>query len=148
MFIAWRHIHGIFAAAGAINVIWSWDHSHQYRYRATMASRWYPGNAYVDWVGIDGCLGGGQTVAQVKPRASLPSARPARRPTYAHAPGGATARRVMDGHPRPLTAATAQHVRLPAVWAPPTPSTTMSSRVRGGAGARPHRDGLRGAAMA
>jgi mannan endo-1,4-beta-mannosidase len=62
---AWRRIHGIFAAEGATNVIWSWDPSHQYRYRATMASRWYPGDAYVDWVGIDGYLGEGQTVAQV-----------------------------------------------------------------------------------
>jgi mannan endo-1,4-beta-mannosidase len=62
---AWRHIHGIFVAEGATNVIWSWDPSHQYRYRATMASLWYPGNAYVDWVGIDGYLGAGQTVAQV-----------------------------------------------------------------------------------
>jgi beta-mannanase len=62
---AWRHIHNIFVAEGATNVIWSWDPSHQYRYRATLASLWYPGNAYVDWVGIDGYLGSGQTVAQV-----------------------------------------------------------------------------------
>jgi mannan endo-1,4-beta-mannosidase len=62
---AWRHIHNIFVAEGATNVVWSWDPSHQYRYQATMASRWYPGSAYVDWVGIDGYLGRGQTVAQV-----------------------------------------------------------------------------------
>jgi hypothetical protein len=62
---AWRHIHDIFVAEGATNVIWSWDPSHQYRYRATMASLWYPGNAYVDWIGIDGYLGAGQTFAQV-----------------------------------------------------------------------------------
>ncbi len=62
---AWRHIHDIFVTEGATNVIWSWDPSHQYRYQATMASLWYPGNAYVDWVGIDGYLGPGQTFAQV-----------------------------------------------------------------------------------
>jgi hypothetical protein len=62
---AWRHIHDIFAEEGASNVIWSWDPSHQYRYRATMASAWYPGNAYVNWVGIDGYLGSGQTFGQV-----------------------------------------------------------------------------------
>ena len=63
---AWRHIHDIFVTEGATNVIWSWDPSHQYRYgAATKASLWYPGNAYVDWVGIDGYLGPGQTFAQV-----------------------------------------------------------------------------------
>jgi hypothetical protein len=62
---AWRHIHDIFVTEGATNVIWSWDPSHQYRYRGSRASRWYPGDAYVDWVGIDGYLRRGQTVAQV-----------------------------------------------------------------------------------
>jgi beta-mannanase len=62
---AWRHIHNIYVEEGATNVIWSWDPSHQFRYRATMASAWYPGNAYVDWVGIDGYLGRGQTFDQV-----------------------------------------------------------------------------------
>jgi len=59
---AWRHVHGIFATAGATNVIWSWDPSHQYDQVApgkvaSPASEWYPGNAYVDWVGVDGYLG-------------------------------------------------------------------------------------------
>jgi hypothetical protein len=62
---AWRRIHDIFLSEGATNVIWSWDPSHQYRYGATMASRWYPGNAYVDWVGIDGYLRTGQTFAEI-----------------------------------------------------------------------------------
>jgi Glycosyl hydrolase family 26 len=62
---AWRHVHDIFAAAGAGNVIWSWDPSHQYRYKGSLASRWFPGNRYVDWVGLDGYLGAGETFAQV-----------------------------------------------------------------------------------
>jgi mannan endo-1,4-beta-mannosidase len=62
---AWRRIHDIFAAQDATNVIWSWDPSHEYRYGATMASLWYPGDAYVDWIGIDGYLRAGQTFAQV-----------------------------------------------------------------------------------
>ena len=62
---AWRHIHDVFAAAGAGNVIWSWDPSHQYRSKASLASRWFPGNRYVDWVGVDGYLGAGETFAQV-----------------------------------------------------------------------------------
>jgi len=62
---AWRRIHDIFAAEGTTNVVWSWDPSHQYRYGATMASLWYPGDAYVDWVGIDGYLRPGETFAQI-----------------------------------------------------------------------------------
>ena len=63
---AWRHFHDVFAAAGVRNVIWSWDPTHQYsQYRpgrtATPACEWYPGNKYVDWIGIDGYLGSGQT---------------------------------------------------------------------------------------
>jgi Glycosyl hydrolase family 26 len=59
---AWRHVHSIFASIGANNVIWSWDPSHQYGKVVTgkvasPASKWYPGNAYVDWIGIDGYLG-------------------------------------------------------------------------------------------
>jgi mannan endo-1,4-beta-mannosidase len=61
---AWRHIHHVFALAGVKNVIWSWDPSHQYGNfapgkTASAASTWYPGNAYVDWIGLDGYLGYG-----------------------------------------------------------------------------------------
>ena len=63
---AWRHIHDIFAAGHVTNVIWSWDPSHQYRYLgASLASQWYPGDSYVDWIGIDGYLGHGQSFADV-----------------------------------------------------------------------------------
>ena len=67
---AWRHVHGIFATAGATNVIWSWDPTHQYsQYRpgevATPASEWYPGNKYVNWIGFDGYIGGGQTFKDI-----------------------------------------------------------------------------------
>jgi Glycosyl hydrolase family 26 len=62
---AWRHVHDIFAEAGANNVIWSWDPSHQYTVIngadgplvASPASQWYPGKKYVDWIGLDGYLG-------------------------------------------------------------------------------------------
>ena len=59
---AWRHIHDIFHSEGVINVIWSWDPSHQYQEVApgkvaTPASEWYPGSKYVDWIGLDGYLG-------------------------------------------------------------------------------------------
>ncbi|MGN6793846.1 MAG: glycoside hydrolase family 26 protein [Streptosporangiaceae bacterium] len=62
---AWRHIHDLFRRDGVSNVIWSWDPSHMYLDKpgkvATPASEWYPGNAYVDWVGIDGYVRPGQT---------------------------------------------------------------------------------------
>jgi Glycosyl hydrolase family 26 len=67
---AWRHIHDIFAAEGATNVIWSWDPSHQYAEfkagkTASLASEWYPGDRYVDWVGLDGYLNPGQNFKEV-----------------------------------------------------------------------------------
>jgi mannan endo-1,4-beta-mannosidase len=67
---AWRHIHDIFAAEGAENVIWSWDPSHQYAEfkagkAASLASEWYPGDRYVDWVGLDGYLNPGQNFKEV-----------------------------------------------------------------------------------
>lgn len=50
---AWRHIHAIFAEVGATNVRWVWcpntsDFVHG------VASAYYPGNSYVDWIGADG----------------------------------------------------------------------------------------------
>src|SRR5258708_4608738 len=67
---AWRHIHDVFAARHVTNVIWSWDPTHQYKqYQhgkvASFASEWFPGNAYVDWIGVDGYLGAGQGFADV-----------------------------------------------------------------------------------
>lgn len=66
---AWRHIHDIFAAQHVRNVVWSWDPSHlDKRFKtkaATPASEWYPGNQYVDWVGIDGYLRQGQTFSEI-----------------------------------------------------------------------------------
>jgi hypothetical protein len=51
----WRHVHDIFTAAGATNVVWAWcpnvtdsDGTNN----ATMT--YYPGDTYVDWVGVDG----------------------------------------------------------------------------------------------
>ena len=68
---AYRHIHDIFVAAGANNVVWAWcpnvtdtDGSN----RTTMD--YYPGDTYVDWTGVDGYNwgtknGGWQTFQQV-----------------------------------------------------------------------------------
>src|SRR4029078_10447845 len=52
---AYRHIHDLFAAAGAPNVVWAWcpnvtdaDNSNNH------TLDYYPGDAYVDWTGVDG----------------------------------------------------------------------------------------------
>ena len=52
---AYRHIHDLFVAAGATNVVWAWcpnvvdtDDSND----ATLS--YYPGDSYVDWTGVDG----------------------------------------------------------------------------------------------
>ena len=50
---AWRHIHNIFTAVGAANVRWLWTPITQYTGSTPLASV-YPGDAYVDMVGVDG----------------------------------------------------------------------------------------------
>ena len=52
---AYRHIHDLFAAAGATNVVWVWCPNvtdTEGGNRTTMD--YYPGDAYVDWTGVDG----------------------------------------------------------------------------------------------
>ncbi len=51
---AWRHVHDIFAAVGATNVTWVWcPNVDPDGIFANLASL-YPGDAYVDWTGLDG----------------------------------------------------------------------------------------------
>jgi beta-mannanase len=53
---AWRHIHSIFVAEGATNVVWVWCPYARSKPRDAWNSwaNYYPGDEYVDWVGIDG----------------------------------------------------------------------------------------------
>lgn len=57
---AYRHIHDLFAAAGATNARWVWAPNADSHPGGTSVKSWnnwrnyYPGDAYVDWVGIDG----------------------------------------------------------------------------------------------
>jgi mannan endo-1,4-beta-mannosidase len=51
---AWRHLHEIFAQQGATNVIWTWTPNVINYLRKVSIKALYPGDAYVDWVGIDG----------------------------------------------------------------------------------------------
>jgi Glycosyl hydrolase family 26 len=53
---AWRHVHDIFVNQGATNAVWIWCPSVKDN-PAVAWNHWtnyFPGNNYVDWVGIDG----------------------------------------------------------------------------------------------
>ena len=68
---AYRHIHDLFVASGATNVVWAWCPNATDTpggNRTTMD--YYPGDSYVDWTGVDGynwgtTNGGWQTFQQV-----------------------------------------------------------------------------------
>jgi beta-mannanase len=55
---AWRHVHDLFAAAGAKNVQWVWSPNVAWDAAAAFTS-YFPGDAYVDWLGLDGYNWGG-----------------------------------------------------------------------------------------
>lgn len=58
---AWRHLHDLFAKAGARNVTWCWDVNHwdpalaghAANYAIGSARSWWPGARYVNWIGLD-----------------------------------------------------------------------------------------------
>ncbi len=50
---AWRHVHDLFAQAGASNVTWVWCPNISGSTTLPMASL-YPGDSYVDWTCLDG----------------------------------------------------------------------------------------------
>jgi hypothetical protein len=50
---AWRHVHDIFAQVGATNALWVWS-PNVVSVRYPIPASLYPGDAYVDWVGMDG----------------------------------------------------------------------------------------------
>ncbi|MEX2080608.1 MAG: glycosyl hydrolase [Dehalococcoidia bacterium] len=51
---AWRHVHGIFSAAGATNVSWVWCPNVDFTRKLVPLERLYPGHAFVDWTCLDG----------------------------------------------------------------------------------------------
>jgi hypothetical protein len=50
---AWRHVHDIFTSVGATNATWVWCPNAETA-ATTPLEDLYPGNAYVDWAGMDG----------------------------------------------------------------------------------------------
>jgi hypothetical protein len=51
---AWQHVHNIFIEDGATNVKWVWSPNVVGSGASSDLAELYPGNAYVDYVGIDG----------------------------------------------------------------------------------------------
>jgi hypothetical protein len=51
---AWRHVHDLFVKAGATNVIWIWDPNDIHPVPNVQLQPLYPGDAYVDWIGVTG----------------------------------------------------------------------------------------------
>ena len=57
---AYRHIHDLFVAAGATNVVWAWCPNVTDTDGTNAATlSYYPGDDYVDWTGVDGYNWGG-----------------------------------------------------------------------------------------
>jgi hypothetical protein len=50
---AWKHVWTLFRAAGATNVTWLWTVNYESAGEGPIGP-WWPGAAYVNWVGIDG----------------------------------------------------------------------------------------------
>jgi hypothetical protein len=51
---AWRHVHDIFTQVGATNATWVWCPNVDPENQMQDLSKLYPGDAYVDWTGLDG----------------------------------------------------------------------------------------------
>jgi hypothetical protein len=51
---AWRHVYEVFAEVDATNVIWAWAPNVINPVPRVKLKPLYPGDAYVDWIGLDG----------------------------------------------------------------------------------------------
>ncbi|WP_231929896.1 glycoside hydrolase family 26 protein [Micromonospora inositola] len=58
---AWRHVHDLFRAAGATNVTWVWSPNARWAGSTQNLRPLYPGDEYVDWVGLSGYYSTGST---------------------------------------------------------------------------------------
>ena len=56
---AWRHVHDLFAQAGATNATWVWCPNVDPKGEFRDVGAFYPGDAYVDWTCLDGYNWGG-----------------------------------------------------------------------------------------
>jgi hypothetical protein len=51
---AWQHLHDLFVKADATNVIWTWTPNVVNGVPKVKLAPYYPGDAYVNWIGVDG----------------------------------------------------------------------------------------------
>jgi hypothetical protein len=51
---AWKHVHDIFTSVGTPNVSWMWTPNEMYEGVPASIEEVYPGDAYVDWYGMNG----------------------------------------------------------------------------------------------
>ena len=51
---AWRHVYDRFTTAGAKNVVWVWTPNEMYEGVPATVEEVYPGDEYVDWMGMNG----------------------------------------------------------------------------------------------
>lgn len=56
---AWRHVHDLAVQAGATNITWVWCPNVDPSNMFTPYAQLYPGDAYVNWTGLDGYNKGG-----------------------------------------------------------------------------------------
>jgi hypothetical protein len=68
---AWRHVVTVFRGQGALNVTWLWTvnvaivaSGNNPSNGVAAVTPWWPGNAWVDWVGVDGYFG--NTLSQTR----------------------------------------------------------------------------------
>jgi mannan endo-1,4-beta-mannosidase len=61
---AWRHVHDLFASKGASNVKWVWAPNVPVPQEDRPMRQWYPGDDYVDVLGVDGYNWGTSTPEQ------------------------------------------------------------------------------------
>ncbi len=63
---AWRHVHDIFKEEGATRVVWLWAPNVIYPMPKVKLKPYYPGDAYVDWVGVIGYYRNNQKTSTFK----------------------------------------------------------------------------------
>ncbi|MFG2053008.1 glycoside hydrolase family 26 protein [Micromonospora sp. NPDC048930] len=56
---AWRHVHDLFRTAGVTNAIWVWSANVRWSDSTPALAPLYPGDQYVDWIGMTGYYGSG-----------------------------------------------------------------------------------------
>ena len=54
---AWKHVRQLFDSVGATNAVWVWSPNISFTGSTPLAGL-YPGDEYVDWIGLDGYNGG------------------------------------------------------------------------------------------